>query len=423
MDESVTMIHDHNRSVSCIATPYGAVLFLVLAFVSVYGGFGLLGGFLLFVALVSISAYGWGQVAVHGVKVTIQGQTHQVYPGQSVELHYTLKNEKCLPLLWLELVQPYPPNGCLQAPEEFQVCKMPVEQEENLLRWVLCKRFSFIKWYAALSWTSVFQAVHRGVYHPEYIDIYTGDGFGLTVRTAQKKLDNSPVFVVYPQRVAVSTAVFFKNIWSASTGSQGTVEDVSVLRSTRDYLPQDYFKRINWRLAARGGPLSVNVYQRIAPRAVYFFVDTATFAGISPDNQAFEHTLSVVGSLISELFAQGMAVALYLPGERESTAFCVDLEQTSAPDCLLALALCDCTNPKAQFSQQSVANLLAGQAGSIYYVCYDQKTGRFPSLFEEVGISRFSIISHQEQNQGQASAIDTSEISVYQVSDFQRGGL
>ncbi|WP_409969561.1 DUF58 domain-containing protein [Bengtsoniella intestinalis] len=417
------MINDRYNTSSYIATWQCAALFGLLSLGSLYAGFGVLGGFLLFVALLAICAYGWGRLALYGVSAAMKAQSCHAYPGQDMDVHFTLKNEKCLPLLWLEWVQPYPANGCLTAPEDFVVCDVTHPEAQTPIEPVLCRRFSFIHWYATVTWTSVFHAQCRGVYHPQTIDLHTGDGFGLRVEKGTFPLDTSPVFVVYPKRVAVSTQVFFKNAWSASTGPHGTIEDVTVLRGIRDYQPNDSFKRINWRLAARGGGLSVNVYDRISPRSVYFFVDTATFAGVEEDNRAFEETLSVVGSVIAELFAKDMAVGLYLPAASEESAFCVELEQSSLSDCLLALALCDCDNPAARFSQQSIADLLASQSGNVYYVCYDGQKGRFSALFEEVGITRFSVISHCEPDLDTPTGIDTSDISLYTIRDFQRGEL
>lgn len=411
------MVNDHFKTTSYLATLQSAILFGVLSFASLYGGFEVLGGFLMFAALLSGWAYGWGKLSVSELTVALHAQSYRVYPGETVEMDFALSNGKSLPLLWLEWIQMAPPNQCLVPPEEFTLCQMTADTAEEGTVDVLCKGFSFIKWYATITWHSQFYAAHRGVYHPKSIIIHTGDGFGLGVKTRTCPLETPPVFVVYPKRVAVKTEVFFKNTWSASTGPQGTIEDVSVLRGIRPYQPHDSAKRINWRLMARGGEISVNVYDHIAPNLVCFFIDTATFAGVSEDNEAFEETLSVVASIIEELFAQGLSVGLYL--SQTGQGLNVDVEQSNLQDCLLALALCDCNNPEACFGQQGIAALLSGQAGSIYYVCHNAKTGGFATLFEGVGISRFSVIGYEDP--GQLDGVNGAEIKVYQVSEFQKG--
>ncbi len=390
---------------------------LVMTFLSAYYGFTTLSGYLFFACVLSGVAYLWGHWSAHGIEVDIQSPSRHVYPGEDIVMTFTLENNKCLPLLWLEWMQSYPKNHCLDIPDDFEVAHITLPDVDATQVPVLCKGFSFIKWYASVTWTSTFRAARRGVYIPQTIDIQTGDGFGLSAEKITRTLPQPPVFVVYPQRVDVSTHAFFKNAWSATTGPQGIVEDVTVLRGTRDYAAHDSFKRINWRLEARGGGLQVNLYDTIAPRTVYFFLDTATFHGISEDNQAFEETLSVVGSLISELVTLDMSVELYLPTVSEKTALSAGVQ--GANDCLLALALADCDHPQAQFSQEALANLVSTQSGNIYYVCYDGQTAPFATLFEPVGIGNFTVVSHQEPSDQSGALL--SDVSVTLVSTFQKG--
>ncbi len=406
---------------SYIPSPYFFGGALVLSCLCAYYGFIWASGFLFFLFLLSMTAYIWGRFCAHGIGADIQSTTRQVYPGQSITMDFTLENNKLLPLLWLEWVQPSPPNGCLEVPPEFQICDVTPLGSDPMPP-VLCRRFSFIKWYATLHWSSTFQAVARGVYIPHTVDIQTGDGFGLSGRKLQYPLTSPPVFVVYPKRVAVTTAVFFKNAWSASTGPQGILEDVTVLRGIRTYQQSDSFKRINWRLAARNDTLNVNLYETIAPRTVYFLIDTASFHGRSPGNEAFEQTLSVIGSLTSELFDLGMTVGLYFPGEDTTAA--PHTEDVTAPDCLLQLALAQCKKPTAQFSPQSLAQLISAQSGHIYYVCYDGGQGGFAKPFEQAGIANFSLISYLEPALTPDSAINLSTIPVHLISSFcKEGGL
>lgn len=400
------------QATSYISSPYCFSIALVLSCVGAYYGFAIVSGYLFFLCLLSLSAFVWGRCSELGIHVDIQAQTRQVYPGQDITMDFTLRNDKFLPLLWLEWVQPYPPNHCLSVPSAFHVCDITNPGATTIIDPVVTKRFSFIGWYATMQWSATFHAQRRGVYMPQTVDIQTGDGFGFSVRRSQHTLPAPPVFVIYPQRVGVTTDLFFKNAWSATTGPHGVIEDVTVLRNTRVYQPKDSFKRINWRLAARTGDLNVNLYDTIAPRTVYFFVDTASFHGISEDNQAFEESLSVLGSVIDQLFSLGMSVGLYLPGDNTI----MDTEQSTCSDCLLALALANCDDPVAQFSPQTIAQLLSAQSGHIYYLCHDASTGGFATLFEETTIS---VISYKEPDP--TSGVDVWDMPIHLVSDFKRG--
>lgn len=406
---------------SYVATPGCAIALFLLALLCAYTGFAQAFGYLLFLSLLALAAHLWGRFSAQNIQVEVHAQSHRVYPGQDLEMAFTLKNNKALPLMWLQWIQPSPPNQCLAYPSDFQLEPVNHPETGKPLPPVLCKRFSFVGWYATLTWKATFHAQRRGVYVPDPIEIYTGDGFGLSSRRKTYPLATPPVFVVYPRRVPVRTQAFFRQTWSASTGPHGVIEDVTLLRGTRPYQQSDSFKRINWRMAARGGDLSVNLYEHISPRSVYFFLDTATFHGESPHQDAFEETLSVIGSLTSQLFELGMAVGLYLPTQKASAHSPWDLEQTTQEDCLLALALAHCDNPDAQFDRQSMAQLLSTQSGNIYYVCHNVAQARCQALFEEVGIANYAIISHQEPTPEDLSTGPSTHSRIYRLADFKGG--
>lgn len=398
------MNHEQDKISSYFTSPYFIGIIVFLALICAYFGLDLAFGYLVFIALLSLFAFLWGKLSSYGITVNIDAESYHLYPSQEVQLSFTLKNNKLLPLIWLEWRQPYPKNNCFDIPSDFEVGENSYMEEDRLrIEQVLCKRFSFIKWYSTVSWKTTFHAARRGVYVPNPIEIETGDGFGLSVNKKQYELPSPPVFVVYPKKVSVYTDLFFKNTWSASTGPYGVIEDVTVLKSTRTYEKNDPFKRINWRLAARTDELLVNIYDTISPRSVYFFLDTTTFFEVSEDHSEFEDTLSVIASLIDELFSKGMSVGLYLPN--------TSTDYSSVEDCLLALSLANCDHADAQFSRQRCAQLLSTQSGVIYYVCYNMERSRCINLFEEVGISKFSILSYCE--------LQSNETNVHLISNLK----
>lgn len=414
------MNHENDKISSYFASPYfiGAVLFF--AFICAYFGLNLAFAYLVFISLLSTAALAWGKYSGYGITVSMDTDSSRIYPGEDIVLTFTLQNNKFLPLVWLEWNQPYPQNNCLEIPTDFEEDEYSLMQEDKIITIpILCKRFSFIKWYSTITWNTTFHASRRGVYIPNPIGIQTGDGFGLSVNHKQYELSSPPVIVIYPKKVEVRTDVFFKNTWSASTGPHGVIEDVTVLKGIRDYEKTDSFKRINWRLAARNEDLSVNIYDTISPCSVYFFVDTTTFYGLSEDNVEFEDTLSVIASVIAELFSKGMSVGLYLPTASNQEYLDLELDFASVEDCLLALTLSTCDNPDAQFNPQSCAQLLSTQSGKIYYICYSAETTRCIHLFEDVGISSFSIISYQQPSNDNVTAVDLSTTSLHLISDFK----
>ncbi len=434
---------EQNKLISSyLLSPYFVGVCLILTLLSAYFGFVTLTSYLLFLFLLTLGGWRWLRLSTKGLSATLSAPSSRSYPGQYIEIDFTLENQKNLPLSWLKLSMPYPPNSCLDIPDDFQLEHIYPEALELIPTPVLQKGFYSMEGQASLRWTSRFYAARRGVYRPQWVELYTGDGYGLGAKKQHIALPTPPTVVVYPKYVPVVIQPFFQSLWSATSGPQGTIEDVTLLRSTRDYVTGDSFKRINWRLAARGGELSVNQYQTIAPRSVYFFIDTTTFY-VSPENldldldldleanlgrlkisegsEAFEDTLSVIGSLVTELFAQGMTVALYFPTDESQDDLSVPLSRSSPEECLLALSLCHCQNPTGQFSSHHLSKLLSAQSGSVYYVCQDLSRAEAPRLFEDMGLSRYSVLCHQLSSADQQSASLPSQISQMLIADLKEG--
>ncbi len=413
---------EHNDIISSyILSPFFVGGCLVLTLISAYFGFVTLTAYLLFLFLLTFGGWRWMKLSTRGLSASIQSQSCRTYPGQEISMEFTLENQKNLPLTWLKWTQPAPPNGCLETPSDFEWKDIFDLSTGYAHAPILQKGFYSLEGQATLRWTSAFQAVRRGVYRPQWVELYTGDGYGFGAKKHRIDLPSPPTFVVYPKYVPVVTQPFFKSLWSATSGPQGTIEDVTLLRSTREYVTGDSFKRINWRLAAREGALSVNQYQTIAPRSVYFFIDTTTFFNCSDDNEEFEDTLSVIGSLVTELFAQGMSVALYFPTQGGQDNLSVPLSRSSPEECLLALAQATCDDHQGQFSSHHLAKLLSAQSGSVYYVCHDLSQTEAPRLFEDMGLSRYSVLCHRLPEAGEDRVPLPPQISQTLIADLKGG--
>ena len=116
---------------------------------------------------------------------------------------------------------------------------------------------------------------------------------------------------VYPKLVGVSVDKVLQDMWDTHSTLYGYLEDVTLLRSVRGYLPSDPAKRINQRLLARGQGLMINQYEIVTPTDVLFILDTASFAGQDPEH--LETTLSVLASLLVGLCRRKIQVGLAVP--------------------------------------------------------------------------------------------------------------
>ena len=259
---------------------------------------------LIFLALTAGGARAWAFASAGHISIRVSSKLRGLFPGEEIAFDIEVHNNKFLPVLWLDLFCPLARNLCM-VPEH---CRQPdnweaVQLQEDDFSVELAgeKRFSPFLWYEKVRFTSRWQARCRGVYSMSGWRLRTGDGLGLTQVDRPILPEDVCRFAVYPKLIPVSPDLFLRNLWNADTGSRGVMEDPTVIRSTRDYMSTDPFKRINWRMLARGLPLTVNVFEDITPKSVHFIFDGESFSGPPAHLEEMEDALSILASEIVRL--------------------------------------------------------------------------------------------------------------------------
>lgn len=303
---------------SPLASTAAVVLWLALGIVCTVIGYRVLAGAFWFLFLLCGAALLWGRRAMKGVSLEARCDVSRLFPGESTEIHYTIQNEKLLPLIWLELSQSVPERDCLTPDDTFEPCTVLDSQEEGAEPTAAYRRrFAFLMGYETLTLSSRWTANRRGLYRPSRLRLTSGDGFGLTQREQSGAVEKLPELVVYPKPVAVDVSGFLRSVREQPSAAAGLVENVSILRGLRPYQTTDSWKRINWRMAARQpGELKVNFYETVQPVQVLFVLDGESFCLRGDGFAALEDTLEIMAALIRELFARGIGCGLCLPASR-----------------------------------------------------------------------------------------------------------
>lgn len=304
-----------SRSSNLVSLP-ALALVLVLCVLAAFFGQGKLAAVLMFLFLLAFLSRCWATLALRRIAVSVTSQSSGVFPGDEVRFDIEVYNGKFLPLVWLELFFPLSlnlclvPEKCTREPDEWE--KSALSEEGYGTRLAGEKRFSFLLWYETVQISMTWHARQRGIYSTGGWRVRTGDGFGLTqVEQPLAEGDVRQIYI-YPKLVKVRPDLFLRNLWNADTGAKGVMEDPTVIRSTRDYQSTDSLKHINWRLAARCQPLTVNVYEDILPRNIHFLLDGESFSGPTPHLKELEDTLSVLASLLVRLSALQVRCGLSL---------------------------------------------------------------------------------------------------------------
>ena len=399
-----------------------------LAAASAVSGYTVLCGlFLFFLLLFSFVRY-WAARAMDGLSLEIDCPNPRLFPGMETEIEYSLKNDKLLPLVWLELSQQAAEKGCVSPDESFEAYSYLKDGEEHVQEISAVRRsFSLLMGYESVSFSSVWRAERRGIYCPKELLLRSGDGFGLSQVDKYYPAELLPEIVVYPKRVPVDGEIFLRQDWDKSYGAVGFKEDMSVLRGLRPYANTDSWKRINWRMAARQpGELQVNLYETVQPATAMFIIDGESYC----DNvQALERDLEIVSSLIEELTFKGVNCGLCLPKSKSFPALNLSpARRLSAAELMYYLAGFDCLkNPvldkesrptgeyyPSVFELSALAN--ASMDAGTLAVFTNDPSKIYPKLLDRVERSRLIIFSS-----GSLESLD-KQLRIMPVSSLRKGG-
>lgn len=317
----------------------------------------------------------WGFYALKNVEVSVQAERETISAGQSVTIHYSLHNNKALPLVWMELCQDVPVRGCLVPDDSFQRRTFSEEEAAYTGRKdAYMRRFSFLMGWSELSWETIWTGERRGVYRPRKFVLRSGDGFGLTQSTGEVTGLADRVLVVWPKIVPVETWPFLRHVWSGSAGKAGWSEDPTVIKGVRTYQPGDPWKRIDWRTAARTDELMVRQFDTVTPLSVLFILDAVSL-------EDKEEGISLLASLILALERSGVECGLALPAtkQRGSLLFRPEDSAVTAAQCLFALSEFEAETATKRFDETAIMACSAG-TGQVWIVAGSARRMGCPEL-------------------------------------------
>lgn len=399
-----------------------------LAAVSAAGGFVVLAGlFLFFLLLFSFVRY-WAARAMDGVSLEIDCSKRRLFPGMETEIEYKLKNDKLLPIVWLELSQQAPEKACLMPDDSFEAYSYLKDEQERVREIAAFRRsFSLVMGYESISLSTRWHAERRGIYCPKELLLRSGDGFGLSQVEKYYPDELLPEMVVYPKRVPVAGEIFLRQDWDKAYGALGFREDMSVLRGLRPYTAADSWKKINWRMAARQpGELQVNSYETVQPATAMFILDGESYCNA---DEALERDLEILSSLIEWLCSRGVSCGLCLPVSRRFPAINISpARQLSAAELMYYLAGYDCIKAPVMDKENrptdkyhpsafelSSLSRAAMDAGTVAIISHDS-AGMSPRLLERLERSRLIVFSSGELD------CPDKEIRLLHISSLRKGG-
>ena len=380
------------------------IAFLVFGFLAAVWEWNAVSALLIFLFLFSLLARLWAQISISKLRVTFESDQKGIFPGETLNIKVSVKNNKILPVLWMELFLPLSMKLCMipeqvRTPEEWEKASLVQSGSSDTL--IGSYILPGLLWNEESGITLTLKGEHRGVYSANQWRLRAGDGFGLA--QVDSDVSYGETFAVFPGLKEVDPSYFLRNLWNAEVGAKGVMEDLTVIRSTRAYSATDSAKKINWRLWSRGLPLQVNVYEDTLPRGVHFILDGESFSGPEPHPEALEETLSILASLALELEAEQAYCSLSLPRDKNHDTISIGAEKGTEALLWAMAAYEPCENIRDEsgliIHQRSIFDdteviLTGNSAGRNYYVLYEMKY--IPALVSRLDPSNTTILTWSE---------------------------
>lgn len=315
--------HSFSRSSILVSIP-ALIILACLSIASIFGGRRLTSAIVIILFIVSLFSRLWAFISSLCIVADISSSSRTAFPGDNIAVNLDLENRKPFPLAFLDVIIPLDKNLSLipdetHAPSQWEIPELiKIGASTSTVGYLRC---GAMRWYEKARYCVRFRAEHRGILSLRNWSLLTGDGFGLSESRVYLQCDQT--IIVYPKILDVDPTPMSKDIISLDTGIKGMYDDVSIIRSTRNYQEGDNLKHINWRLAARALPLSVNVYERILPKSIHIILDGESYSSPVMHKDELERSISVIASEAIALKSLGMNCYLSLPEARTTGAVCV----------------------------------------------------------------------------------------------------
>jgi uncharacterized protein (DUF58 family) len=283
---------------------------IILGLLLTLVGVALSNQFLLVVALglfgVTAVSWAWNQLSFFGLHYDRRLSETRAFLGETIQLTLEVRNQKFLPLTWLEIMDLFPVDLSMEGGEvvpnrasnlgEFRTFWMPGAFQG------LRRRFTV-------------SCDERGYHSYGPATISTGDGFGFFSRKAVKTGQDH--LIVYPRLYSVAELRLpAKNPFGERATRDRLFEDPLRTMGIREWQPADGLRRVHWKATARHQRMLSRIYEPSEEPQILIFLNVTTlprhWQGSIP--ALTERVISVAASLAAKCVEDRVPVGLISNG-------------------------------------------------------------------------------------------------------------
>ena len=348
---------------------WGVSFFLVGAIVFRKAPLVIVATFLLVISLIILV---WKRKSLNRLVPSIHLNRSRVFSNDKIRISCTLKNDKWLPLVWLEWEQ----------------------DEQKGITWNETRkgkyqiRFLWLLGYQQVSWEITGDANSRGVYSLGQVLLRSGDAFRFS--EIEKTLDLKNDLYVYPKLIPVSVPKL-PNIlqWGTIGNKGGIMEDSSQVVGLREYQSGDEFRKIHWQSSAKTGTLQTWVHKPVLPKQLFLCIDVEGYSLLEPAQ--FEWFLSVIASAALAYHKQNLTIG-HISNALDGQGNKISFSGPSKSISLILDTLAKMTTRVPEQGQVLAETILKGKInGPILYFC-DRVEAKHVNWVNKNRTSRSAII-------------------------------
>jgi uncharacterized protein (DUF58 family) len=258
--------------------------------------------------LVAGVSYLWQRYCLDGVAYERRLGQQRAFHGESVPLTVEVRNEKALPLPWVEVEDTVPGGKVILEPQHTTPSHIP---GRRLLTMLLS-----VRWYERVRRHYQVVCDARGIHTFGPALLRTGDVFGL--QTQEMDIQQEDYLLVYPKIVPLDQLRLPSSspFGDVAARRQWLFEDPMRTVGVREFRPGDSPRRFHWKATARAPTqsLQVKVYEPTTTHRIQVLLNVNTsdenwsWQGYDPD--ALEAAITTAASVASWATEHGLLVGI-----------------------------------------------------------------------------------------------------------------
>lgn len=243
------------------------------------------------VALIWIAARVWERYGFRRVNYERELGRRRAFIGDTLEYTVALNNDKPLPLIWVEVQDPFP-EGLELPGAVVRGATLETNRHHSITTSLLP--------YQRATWKFPMRCTRRGYHRIGPVRMRSGDIFGFSSsETRRTEVEN---VLVYPRIVDIESLLTPpQNPFGLTKGRLPLYQDTNRVKGQREYLPSDPMKHIDWKATARVGQLQTKAFEPSVSLNMVVALNgsTSDYVWQGTNRRLFERAVTAAASVAS----------------------------------------------------------------------------------------------------------------------------